>query len=90
MQRKRDEARGIASNKRARHAAAADEDMEQSEDTDVTPWLRALGYPADRVRHAIAKRGAMPEGVTLEERVKAALRYLLPPHRHVAAPAMSG
>jgi 5-methylcytosine-specific restriction endonuclease McrA len=91
MQRKRDEAREAATEKHAENAVAVAEDTGEPDDTDVTPWLRALGYPADRVRHAVAKCGVMPENATLEDRVKAALSHLMPPHRHVAAAAaMSG
>jgi hypothetical protein len=90
MQQKRDEARRLVEERRAENAAAAAEMKQHPEDADVTPWLRALGYPADRVRNAVAKCGVMPEDATLEDRVKAALRHLMPPHRHVAAPQAEG
>jgi len=83
MQRKREEARQRTAEKRTENAVAVGAEMERSENMDVMPWLRALGYPADRIRRAVAQCGAMPEEATLEERVKAALRYLMPPHRHV-------
>jgi len=88
MERKREEARQLAAEKRAEKAveAGVTDDVERRDETDVMPWLRALGYPADRIRRAVAQCGPMPEGATLEDRVKAALRYLMPPHRRVAAP----
>jgi 5-methylcytosine-specific restriction endonuclease McrA len=54
------------------------------EENDVVPWLRQLGYRADQARHAAQHCDAPPDA-TLEDRVKAALRYLAPPHRRVAA-----
>jgi hypothetical protein len=80
MQRKREGSRPMAAVERGGAAL-------ESDDADVTPWLRALGYPADRVRHAVAKCGVMPGDTPLEDRVKAALRFLMPPHRRLT-PAM--
>jgi 5-methylcytosine-specific restriction endonuclease McrA len=90
MEKKREEAQRAAAEKQTEKTIPITEHTEQPDDADVTPWLRALGYPADRVRHAIAKCGGMPQCATLEERVKAALRYLLPPHRHVNHVGASG
>jgi 5-methylcytosine-specific restriction endonuclease McrA len=85
MQKKREKAQRAEAEKCNENAVAAIAQTEQSDDTDVMPWLRALGYPADRVHRAIAQCGFMPDGTTLEDRVKAALRHLMPPHRHVKA-----
>jgi len=49
-------------------------------DRDVMPWLRALGHNASDARRAADYCTSTPDA-PLEERVKAALRYLTPPHR---------
>lgn len=92
MQEKREGARRAAAERRigAEATTQSRATMERdSEDCDVTPWLRALGYGADQVRRAVAKCGVLPEDATLEDRVKAALRHLMPPHRsRVGGPRM--
>jgi hypothetical protein len=79
------EKREVARRERAAKRSATGEGQEPiKEENDVVPWLRQLGYRADQARRAAQNCGAPPEA-TLEERVKAALRYLAPPHRHVPA-----
>jgi hypothetical protein len=53
------------------------------EDLDVVPWLQALGYSAAQARRAAAQCEWRPES-TLEQRLRLALRQLLPPHRKIA------
>ena len=59
--------------------ATASSDVRQcqqvSEDLDVRPWLRTLGYRGDQLKCAADYCDQMAEG-TLEERVKTALRLL--------------
>ena len=45
---------------------------EQTDDRDVVPWLRALGFSTAEARHAAARCDDMPDA-TLEQRVRAAL-----------------
>ncbi|HEY2955344.1 MAG TPA: hypothetical protein VGK89_08875 [Candidatus Eisenbacteria bacterium] len=68
----------VAAGERARVAAAA-----RSEEKDVTPWLRKLGYRADEARRAAEVCERIPDA-TLEERIRLALSYLCPPHRRVS------
>ena len=56
---------------------------EPDPETDVMPWLRALGYSASRARWAAAQCVGRP-GASLEDRVRFALRLLAPPHRKIA------
>jgi hypothetical protein len=53
------------------------------EDLDVVPWLEALGYSAAQARRAAAQCEFRPEA-TIEQRLRLALRQLLPPHRKIA------
>ena len=61
-----------AARRRARTPAPA-----PTPDEDVVPWLRQLGFRAELARAAAAACEHM-RGATLEERVKAALRYFRP------------
>jgi hypothetical protein len=56
-----------------------------AEDRDVIPWLRQLGVPMDRARRAAEFCESMAEA-SLEDRMRAALRFLAPAHRRLAAP----
>ena len=56
---------------------------EPDPERDVTPWLQALGFSAQRARWAAAQCAGLPES-SLEERVRFALRLLAPPHRKFA------
>ena len=56
---------------------------EPDPETDVTPWLRALGFSAQRARWAAAQCAGLP-GASLEERVRHTLRLLAPPYRKTA------
>jgi hypothetical protein len=53
---------------------------ESSEDRDVVPWLRGLGYSAAQARHAAESIECDPDA-SLEQRLRLALKALLPPHR---------
>jgi hypothetical protein len=75
MNSKRERARRAAELKRA-HAA-----REQAH--DVMTALRELGYSGEKARHATA-HCMTTEGATLEDRVKAALRWLCPKARTLA------
>ena len=82
MEGKRDEARERTAAAWAREAAAAEE---RAEERDVVPWLRQLGFRADEAKRAAAHCERMPES-SLEERVRAALRYLRPGRARVRGP----
>ena len=56
---------------------------ESSGDHDVIPYLRKLGYGPAEARRAAASCESRSEA-SLEERVRLALRALLPPHRKVS------
>lgn len=87
MQRKREETERSRTEKRkALGDVRVMEAIDPRDDgEDIVPWLRTLGYRADQAQRAARHCDQMPEWTTLEERVKAALRFLAPPHRHVAA-----
>jgi hypothetical protein len=74
MHQKREQAREAA-------AARAEEEA-QTEERDVVPWLRALGFRADEARRAASACETIPDA-SLEERVRLALSCLGPPHRRV-------
>src|SRR6266581_5680576 len=57
-------------------------DVCSSDLLDVIPWLRQLGFRADKARRAAAVCESIPEA-SLEERVHLALSVLQPPHRRV-------
>ena len=70
----------------AREAAAA---AEKAKELDVVPALRNLGFRADQARLAAAHcDSTVPDG-PLEERLRAALRFLSPPARRWS-PAANG
>jgi Holliday junction resolvasome RuvABC DNA-binding subunit len=51
----------------------------------VTPYLRKLGYNAREARFAAEACESIPNA-SLEERVRLALKVMMPPHRHIPAP----
>ena len=55
---------------------------ESSDESDVVPWLRKLGYSIAEARHAANCTGHA--SASLEERVRLALRVLLAPHRKIS------
>jgi hypothetical protein len=57
---------------------------ESSNDRDVTPYLRKLGCTAVETRRVAALCESIPNA-SLEERVRFALKHLMPPHRRVPA-----
>ena len=68
---------------RARSAGAAAQVRAQAEpdpERDVTPWLRRLGFRLDEARRAAAYCATLAEA-SLEERLRAALSFLVPPPR---------
>jgi 5-methylcytosine-specific restriction endonuclease McrA len=67
-------------------APATEPSPEPSDDRDVTPYIRKLGYSAERARHVAALCASIPNA-SLEERVRFALKHLMPPHRRVPATA---
>ena len=77
--RARDEARAAAVRRAAeeREQAAA----ERAKELDVVPWLRKLGFRADEARRAAAHCDSTVPDATLEQRLRAALRFLSPPAR---------
>ncbi len=85
MDAKRKQSRADANEEREsaasdpRPAASAADD-----DADFTACLRQLGYRSSEIRSAVAHCNSM-RGATLEERVRAALKYLCPRARSVAA-----
>jgi hypothetical protein len=59
---------------------------EPADKRDVTPYLRKLGCRADEARRVAAACASLPNA-SLEERVRFALKQLMPPHRWVPATA---
>lgn len=57
--------------------AAATAPSASSPDTEIIPWLRALGFRADEARRA-AEHGAGMSGAPLEERARKAIAFLAP------------
>ena len=77
--------RTAAAQMEAEHApghvdSAIRQESESSEDRDVVPWLRGLGYSAAQARHAAESIECDPDA-SLEQRLRLALKALLPPHR---------
>jgi len=70
--------RQATAEKRAREAAEkrAQEAEERDPDRSVVPWLRHLGCGLEDAREAAAYCATMPAEATLEERIRAALRFL--------------
>ena len=63
--------------KRAREAEKrAQEAEERDPDRSVVPWLRKLGCGLENAREAAAYCATMPPEATMEERIRAALRFL--------------
>ena len=98
MEMKRETARAAAAERRAakeaeraraeaeRAAKQAQAEAEKDPDRSVVPWLRPLGVALDRARRADAFCRSLPNlaELTLEEKIKAALRFLGPPHGRAA------
>ena len=79
MSLKRCEAQHAPGRVEARARAAS---AEKSQERDVIPWLRQLGFRSDEARRPAAQCERIPEA-SLEERVRLALSLLTPPHRRV-------
>jgi 5-methylcytosine-specific restriction endonuclease McrA len=81
MRHKREQARWVAAEKRA---AATEKSAKASvdDDLDVIPWLRTLGFRMDQAKRAAAHCETIA-AETLEDRVRAALKFLAPPHRRI-------
>ena len=85
MERKREAARCRAAEAKAeadarakaKAAAQAEVRARDADESDVIPWLRALGYSLERARHGRELCAHIPDA-SLEERVKTALRGLAP------------
>jgi hypothetical protein len=65
-------------------ASATEPATDSSNDRDVAPYLRKLGCSAVETRRVAALCESIPNA-SLEERVRFALKHLMPPHRRVAA-----
>ena len=76
MDAKREEARR-ATESRARAAAAEARAAAQAQARDVMAGLRELGFRADQARRAAEFAGTIPDA-TLEQRMRAALKFLCP------------
>ena len=57
---------------------------EQDPESDVTPWLRRLGFRADEARRG-AEACERIHGASLEQRLRVALAALAPAHRRVTS-----
>ena len=79
MSAKREQTRRAAAEARARAAAAAAlaRTAAQEQARDVMAGLRELGFRAQEARRAAAFSQTLPDA-TLEERVRAALKFLYP------------
>jgi len=90
MNNKREEARRARAEARAAAQREAAQEREaaakRAHELDVAPWLRALGFRADEARQAAAQCDATVPDAPLEERLRAALRFLAPPARRYPAP----
>jgi len=76
-----------AEEKRAHEAAKrAQEAEERDPDRSVVPWLRQLGCGLEDAREAAAYCATMPPEAAMEERIRAALRFLSARRRRVAGP----
>ena len=82
MSLKRCEAQHAPGRVEARARAASAASAEKSQERDVIPWLRQLGFRSDEARRAAAQCERIPEA-SLEERVRLALSLLGPPCRRV-------
>ena len=69
-----------------RVAAAERAEIEKDPDRSVVPWLRPLGVTLDHARRADAYCQGLPNlaELTLEAKIKVALRFLGPPHGRAA------
>ena len=88
MRHKREEARRARAEARAAAARWAAEDRERAaavaekaKELDVVPALRNLGFRADEARRAATHCDDTVPDSTIEERLRAALRFLSPPAR---------
>jgi hypothetical protein len=91
MAMKREAAREAAAVKRARveaesAAAAAQAEAEKDPERSVVPWLRHLGCRLEEAREAAAYCESLPPETSLEERIRAALRFLTARRGIVAKP----
>jgi 5-methylcytosine-specific restriction endonuclease McrA len=98
METKRETARAVAAERRAaadqkraraeaeRAAKQAQAEFEKDPDRSVVPWLRSLGVALDNARRADAYCQSLPNlaELTLEEKIKAALRFLGTLHARAA------
>ena len=59
-----------------RAARQAQAEVEKDPDRSVVPWLRHLGCRLEEAREASAYCESLPPGTTVEDRIRAALRFL--------------
>ena len=92
MEMKREAARAAAAERRERAEAERAEkraraeaeraakqvqaEVEKDPDRSVVPWLRHLGCRLEEAREASAYCESLPPGTTIEDRIRAALRFL--------------
>jgi 5-methylcytosine-specific restriction endonuclease McrA len=92
MEMKREAARAAAAERRERAEAERAEkraraeaeraakqvqaEVEKDPDRSVVPWLRHLGCRLEEAREASAYCASLPPGTTIEDRIRAALRFL--------------
>jgi hypothetical protein len=84
MRNKRDESRRSAGERLAPvpSVAAAEKALpSNADDRNVVPWLLTLGFRIGDARRAASHCESLPQETSLEDRVRAALRFLTPPHR---------
>jgi hypothetical protein len=91
MASKREAARAVVAEKRARAeteraAAAAQAEAEKDPDRSVVPWLRHMGCRLEEAREAAAYCESLPPETSLEDRIRAALRFLTARRGIVAKP----
>jgi hypothetical protein len=102
MENKRGAAKQAAAEKRERTAAdkqaraeeqqaraeekRAQEAEERDPDRSVVPWLRQLGCGLEDAREAAAYCATIPPEATIEDRIRAALRFLSARRRRSATP----
>jgi hypothetical protein len=76
----REQAKQAEAERRAAEAALAAE--EQDPDRSVVPWLRKLGFKLEDARRAATHCESMADA-TLEQRIRAALRFLTSSNRRL-------
>ena len=85
MHEKREAAKRAAASRQAEKARKTTPATTKDPAKDVIPWLRRLGVRAEECRRVAMLCEALPPETSLEQRVRHALREMMPAHRRVEA-----